>query len=1312
MSGPRDGGKGNTSERGDRARLERLLDERGLELEKSESRFKRIVEESPACLLLIDAAVTKVELANRRFTETFGIGQDAFADIKGMLARLFPDETYRRDMVESLRESASLVLSGQSVKQALLVEMRAADGRKRYFERFIAALDLSVLVALTDVTDRIDVEAALQEEKNFFEAMIDGLPGIFFAYDAAGNLVRANSHFGKLAAGGNGRIERLLPADSAERFRAAEKEARAEGVSSVELKAGAGAQAPWYLVTLIPVRAEGRELLLGTGIDITDRKKAERELALLQSVTRQVAEASDYSQALRSALGSICEATGCEYGESWLPDSQAAYLRPGPTWIGGDDRLAVFASESRSYKFARREGFVGLVWDTKQPQWIERSAAVGGRNYFRSKEFESSGLKAMWGVPVLIGERTLAVLCFGMRREFGSDFSLLELSSVVTHAIGAVMLRKKSEDELRKLSQAVKQSPSSVLISDLKGNIEFINPRFTEVTGYSSEEVLGKNPNILHSGKQSEAFYRTLWDTILSGSTWRGEFVNRKKDGSEYVEQASIAPIMDADGTITNFVAVKEDVTAQKRTMELLRLSERRMDMAFSASGFYWWDWDIVRGRVVSSPLRYGALGYGSAETESSIEWWLSLVHPEDAGTVEDSMRRLFDGSSDLFDIRVRLRSASGDWLWFRDKGRVFERGPSGEAVKVIATSQDIGDIVRAEKEMSKAKELAEEASRAKSEFLATVSHEIRTPMNAIIGLSFLALDTPLDAKQKRYVERIHESGENLLGIINDILDFSKIESGKLPMESIDFELAAVFAQLDNAIAERARLKGLSYSCSIDPAVPLSLRGDPLRLQQVLLNIVGNAVKFTESGTVSVRVRAAALSASEAALEFSVEDTGIGMTGEELSRLFQPFAQADASTSRLYGGTGLGLAISASLVERMGGSIEASSEKGRGSRFAFTAHFGIAAAVSAAAAERAGRKRTPGAPLPASGVRVLVVEDNALNRDVSMELLAKAGYRVETAADGDSALRVASGAHSSGLPFALVLMDLRMPGKDGYETARLMRADPRMAGVPIIAMSADAMAGVKESVLEAGMDDYISKPIIPADLFSMLEKWLSGAAGPGPAESVALLDGLPDAYPCLNWKKGLKIVGGDAAFFRTLLRKFSTEYEDAAGGIGAALAAGDGKKALLMAHTLKGAAATIGGSELALRAAEVEEALKRGEAAEALIEALPLAISGLAADIESFLSASGGAESAAASSRGAESGSASDLLAEFIASLSTDLPAAWALLAVLSKKLAGGAFDSDLSRLQSNLSDFDIDAARAAAKDLGMHMSERSGTQQ
>lgn len=811
------------------------------------------------------------------------------------------------------------------------------------------------------------------------------------------------------------------------------------------------------LLSVTALKDEYRQItgVLGIAGDITERKRVEEAAARLASIV----ESSDDAIVGESLDGIIL------------------------SWNQGAERI---------YGYAASEVIGRCIYALTPPDLIDETV------YIMSKIKKGERVEHFETVRLTKDRRfiNVSLAISPIRNAAGKIIGASSISRDITE-------RKRVDEQLRKLSRAVEQSPVSVVITDPQGTIEYVNPKFTEVTGYSAREAIGKNPRILKSGEKSPEEYRELWETITSGREWRGVFHNKKKSGELYWESASISPIKNPRGKITHFIAIKEDITVLKQAQEdLAKLSlvaSKTDNTVIITDGdglIEWVNEGFVRltgytlGEVIGQ--KPGQILQGPLSDPVTVKRIGALLRAKKAFTEE---------------IINYHKNGNAYWVSMNITP-IFD--DAGELVRFISIESDVTERKNFEKVLQQAKEAADSANQAKSEFLASMSHEIRTPMNAIIGMAELLWETELTPEQRRYVHVFRSAGETLLNLINDILDLSKVEAGQIQLEAVAFDLTQLLDKTCEVMAMRADEKGLELACRIAPGVPADLVGDPMRLRQILVNLIGNAIKFTEKGEVVLEVRPAEVGLSGGAaphlaktvLQFTVRDTGIGIPAEKLDTIFDKFSQADASITRKYGGTGLGLTISRRLAELMNGQMWVESEFGKGSTFAFTAQFEVPAQPLAGEEPlevRKGRgaaESPPEAPSPApAGLRplnVLLVEDSATNRFLIQAYLKHTPCRLDTAENGQIAVEKVTAGH-----YDLVLMDMQMPIMDGYTATRKIRqweSEKGVRPIPIIALTAYALTEDAQKSLDAGCNAHLAKPVKKADLLAAMNRYAGGEA--------------------------------------------------------------------------------------------------------------------------------------------------------------------------------------------------------------------------
>ncbi len=683
--------------------------------------------------------------------------------------------------------------------------------------------------------------------------------------------------------------------------------------------------------------------------------------------------------------------------------------------------------------------------------------------------------------------------------------------------------RKANETALKKLSQAVQQSPVMVCITDLDGNFEYANPKATELTGYTLEELVGQNPRILNSGEKPKEEYRILWETLKSGKEWRGEFHNKKKNGELFWSAASISPIIDSRGNLTHYLAVQEDITERKifekqikdlntdleqkikeRTFQLsetnenlkneiknrvqaeaaLRESQEQLELVIKGSNDAPWDWNLVTDNLFYSAKWWQQLGYAPDEIPSDSSLWRNFTHYDDKEHVIEILNNALSGNNDGYEAEFRLLHKDGHYVPVLSRGYIT-RDATGKPIRVTGTNMDLTERKRAEDEMRKARNEAEKANLAKSEFLSRMSHELRTPMNSIIGFAQLMNMGELNPKLKKGVNHILNSGRHLLNLINEILDISGIEAGRVSLSFVPVELGRIIGETVDAVHLSANTMNVNLELINRDPGRLFVKADPHRLRQVLLNLINNAVKYNrEGGSVMIKTELQpAIAPAMSFVRISVSDTGCGIIPENIEKLFMPFERIGAEKTGIEG-TGLGLMVVKKLMDAMCGRVGVESVPGEGSTFWIELQHSEDQETEAWQAEH---RSVLHAMITQKTGTILYVEDNASNTELVEQILLdhRPSIHFMSSTKGAQTVPLA-------IKYApdLILLDLDLPDMQGFEVMRLLQAEEKTKTIPVVVVSADAMVHQIEKLMNAGSKDYLTKPLDIMAFLDIVDEWV------------------------------------------------------------------------------------------------------------------------------------------------------------------------------------------------------------------------------
>ncbi len=827
---------------------------------------------------------------------------------------------------------------------------------------------------------------------------------------------------------------------------------------------------------------------------------------------------------------------------------------------------------------------------------------------------------------------------FSYRIKFESNS---ELGSIASSFNKMLDVREKTEISSKyseeRLKELLENLQMLVVSLDTKGAVTFCNDYLLNTTGYKRHELLGKNwfdlfVDDLPAVKQ--VFEKMINNGELTHN-YKHDIVT--KNGKKRMIDWNNIVIRDSNGKISGTTSIGDDVTEQHESKITLEQNQRILSSLVDNNPETLFLMDRS-GTVLTANKSFAERFNKNRQQVIGSNFYTLLDDPQLVSEQRARVEKVFsEGQPVVFDDRHAL--------WSFENHIYPVKGVDGSVESVSILSIDVTDRRRIESELQKvneqllssneeleqhvsertaeltrlndeltlARDRAEEASRSKSAFLANMSHEIRTPMNAILGLVHLALQTELTLKQREYLDTVNSSAQSLLGIMNDILDVSRIEAGSLEIEKTAFSLKGVVSRSFGILSVKARDKEITLKQQIAPDIPDNLIGDPLRFEQVLVNLLGNAVKFTENGSVTLQIQPAQEEnvSGQIMLEVTVSDTGIGMDKNILSRLFKPFSQGDSSTTRNHGGTGLGLTICQRLVNMMGGSIEVESSPGKGSKFSFKALFqtGISSANKDSQFDRNNLLHRYQS---LNGMRILVAEDHPINRQIIREILETVGIEIEMANNGREALQFV---HEHGNRIDLVLMDIQMPIMDGYDATREIRRLYSKGKLPIVAMTAHAMQEERERCLAAGMNEHLSKPVVVESLYEMLAR-VTGRAAEASSEPITRNEqdnpsvALPDYLPGINIETALSRINGNKRLLAQLIKIFAQDHRGIIDEVRHFISDNDTLSAARLVHGLKGVAGNLSADRLHIASANLETALKNKDitASSALLPLLEAAL--------------------------------------------------------------------------------------------------------
>jgi|GEM_PF-1207885 len=1200
-------------------------------IKDSEARLRIILDQTPIAIYATTGVEQSAVFINQTFIQLFGYDLTDVPTVEHWWPLAYPDPAYRAAIAAEWQAKVETAIATQSQIEPMEAVVTCRDGSQKNIRWGFIATGLQNWSFGLDLTEIRQAEASIQRSEERLRLAVSGARIGAFHWNLMTDEIIWSDTYPELFG-----LPSLAPKNYAAWVAWLHPQDRAGTEHAIQEAMTTGQDFDTEFRILRPDREErwisarGRfhvdthgkpEHMEGAVSDITAQKQQSLELERMHHLmtdAERIAQlgAWQYVADTQQTVWSEgeCRIYGIEPGTSLDYSTMLQHcIHPDDAWQLDQVFRTAFERKEKyemEHRIVRPDGSVRVVRDIGFPELnpegeiVRYTGATLDVTDHRALERELQTVNA--SLEGRVEERTQAL--------------------TTTQAQLQSALAKVSQSE-RRFRTMIEEAPLGIaLVDSMTGQIYEANERYAQITGRTAQELIGIDWMQLTHPEDVQTDLDNM--ARLNAGEISSYQINKRHlrpDGTVVWVNKTVAPIVVGADEGHRHLSMIDDISDQAAARQQVEETNRLLRVATEAAEIGIWYWDLVTNRLQWDERMYAWYETPDAVRASGLlyDFWKQSVHPEDRERADTSLQTAVQNNRP-WDCVFRL-CLPKDRVRYIQAAAVMEQGADGQPSRVVGINRDITPQFEQEAALRKAKHAADNANLAKSQFLASMSHEIRTPMNAVLGLAQLLEDEPLSTEQNQMVHRIRQAGRSLLGVINDILDFSKIEAGQLSMDPQPFCLRELLNRIDSLMGYAAHEKGLFLQVE-DLSPPGAWVGDAHRIEQVLINLIGNAVKFTERGGVILRVLPVAATDSRARLRFETQDTGIGMSPEVTAKLFTPFTQADSGIARRFGGTGLGLSISKRLVELMGGNLGVESTPGDGSLFWFELPLDQGPVEIELETKPQKAPAMAGPRLP--GLRLLVVDDSEMNRDLIARALKKEGAVAVLASDGQQGIDELQQQPET---FNAVLMDIQMPVMDGLSATRIIRHQLGLTQLPVIAFTAGVLAEEVKAAHDAGINGFLAKPVDLDQMVGLLLQWCPLAVERYKSVDLALAPVVPPPPPAsdefpriagLDTHEAAQRLGNDRDFFLELLTQFADEFAEAATETRQAIRQGDRAAAKARLHLLRGTVGTLGGTQLMATAQELETAVAseiKEVALEPLLASLTEQLAALIAAIRSTL---------------------------------------------------------------------------------------------